>query len=97
MDFLEKLFGDPADLVKRVITHTSASLVKPVFAEFFNHRMNAGEPHRVGQGPGSSRRGASGRSGGGGERPACRRHRTDQAVGATPRLEGTLIRARGRG
>lgn len=41
MDFLEKLFGDPADVVKRVITHTSASLVKPVLVEFFNHRMNA--------------------------------------------------------
>lgn len=30
MEFFGKLFGDPVEMVKRVITHTSAGLVKPV-------------------------------------------------------------------
>lgn len=41
MDFLEKLFGDPQDIVKRVISETTGALVKPVLVEFFNTRMNA--------------------------------------------------------
>jgi hypothetical protein len=41
MDLFGKLFGDPVDLVKRVITHTSAAVMKPLLVEFFNHRMNA--------------------------------------------------------
>jgi len=39
MEFLEKLFGDPTELVKRVLTHTSAALVKPLLVQFLNSRM----------------------------------------------------------
>ena len=49
MEFLEKLFGDPTELVKRVITHTSAGLVKPILAQFFNSRMNAASRQELGE------------------------------------------------
>lgn len=49
MDFFGSLFGDPVDLVKRFLTHTSAALVKPALVEFFNKRMTARSRQELGR------------------------------------------------
>lgn len=38
---LFKLFGDPADLAKRLVTQATAQFSKPIIIEALNERMNA--------------------------------------------------------
>jgi hypothetical protein len=49
MDFLKGVFGDPKELLARVLTHTSAEAAKPVLVRFFNERMNAAGRIRLGE------------------------------------------------
>jgi len=50
MDLLKSLLGsvDPLEIAKRALTGLSANAAAPVFAEFFNHKMNAAGRIRLG-------------------------------------------------
>lgn len=48
MEFLEKLFGDPVEIVKKVLTHASGALVKPILVEFFNSGIDARSRQELG-------------------------------------------------
>lgn len=49
MDLLKGLFGDPIDLVKRVITHVGKSQADDVLEDLFNKRMNAASRVELGK------------------------------------------------
>jgi hypothetical protein len=40
MEFLGRVFGDPAELLKRVLTHTTARIARPALQELFLQKMD---------------------------------------------------------